>query len=194
MSQKTDKRTIRTINAIRDAFMALIIEVGFEHVTVQAVADRAGINRATFYRHYKDKFDLADRFNELLFTDMFKLVQQSGSIEDIDNWKVLFTHVGEHAEFYRAMLGEGSIPGFREFIRQTVERQMAAIAGMFDLDPPLDDLAQTAVIRYLASAQVGFVEWWLENDMPYSAEEAAVYLRTLHQQGGNWALGMPANV
>ena len=40
----------------------LTIEKGYAAVTVQDIADRAMVNRATFYRHYLDKYDLLDQY------------------------------------------------------------------------------------------------------------------------------------
>ena len=65
-----DGRARRSLHLIRDAFIALLIEQGFETITVGQIATRAQINRATFYRHYRDKYDLAERITELLFTDV----------------------------------------------------------------------------------------------------------------------------
>jgi len=42
-------------------------ERGFAAVTVQDIAERAGINRATFYAHYDDKFALFDQMVRGLF-------------------------------------------------------------------------------------------------------------------------------
>jgi hypothetical protein len=51
-------------------------------------------------------------------------------------------------------------------------------------------MPQALAIHYLAAAQVGFIQWWLENEMPFPPETAAVYLVNLHQRGGSWALGL----
>ena len=55
---KTDRRILRTRDALGDAMMALLHEKSFDRITVQDVLDRAGVGRATFYAHYRDKHDL----------------------------------------------------------------------------------------------------------------------------------------
>ena len=55
---KTDPRVTRTRKLIEDAFLAVMEESGFEELSVQDVADRAGINRVTFYSHFLDRYDL----------------------------------------------------------------------------------------------------------------------------------------
>ena len=57
-TKKIDPRVKRTRNWIRQAFMELLSEKGFHATTVQDITKRAGINRATFYAHFTDKYDL----------------------------------------------------------------------------------------------------------------------------------------
>ena len=40
---------------------SLLAEKGFESISVQDVTDKAEVNRATFYKHYVDKYDLLDK-------------------------------------------------------------------------------------------------------------------------------------
>ncbi|HZY42942.1 MAG TPA: helix-turn-helix domain-containing protein, partial [Anaerolineae bacterium] len=56
--KKLDPRVIRTRQMLRDALVSLIAEKGFDAITVQDIADRATLNRATFYLHYQDKHEL----------------------------------------------------------------------------------------------------------------------------------------
>lgn len=55
---RVDPRVTRTLKLIRDALTSLLAEKSFGAINVQDVAERATINRATFYAHYTDKFDL----------------------------------------------------------------------------------------------------------------------------------------
>ena len=57
---KIDRRRRYTLSAIREAFFALLAEVGFAKMTVADICRRADINRGTFYLHYEDKFVLLD--------------------------------------------------------------------------------------------------------------------------------------
>jgi AcrR family transcriptional regulator len=60
-NEKLDPRVKRTRQMIYQAFMELIKEKGFQAISVQDVTERAEINRATFYAHFTDKFNLLDR-------------------------------------------------------------------------------------------------------------------------------------
>ena len=58
--EKLDPRVKRTRNLILQAFGSLLVEKGFESISVQDVTDKAEINRATFYKHFVDKYALLD--------------------------------------------------------------------------------------------------------------------------------------
>lgn len=187
---RADARVRRTHELIRDAFMSLLIERGFDEITVQAIAERAGINRATFYRHYADKFDLADRLTDILFADINRQFREGADTSSMEIWQLMFKHVAEHATFYRAMLGKGGIPGFTERVRNSVEEQMLAQLPAMGFTETQLGMPLELVVRYTATAQVGFMQWWLENDTPFPPETAALYLFNLHVRGGVWGLGL----
>jgi AcrR family transcriptional regulator len=58
--EKLDPRVKRTRNLILRAFESLLAEKGFETISVQDVTDKAEVNRATFYAHFHDKYELLD--------------------------------------------------------------------------------------------------------------------------------------
>jgi AcrR family transcriptional regulator len=52
--RKPDRRIARSRGLILDAFGALMLERGYERMTVQHVLDRASVGRATFYAHFSN--------------------------------------------------------------------------------------------------------------------------------------------
>ncbi len=61
---KTDARSRYTRKVIRDSFYALLKEKPVEKITVRELCEKAEINRATFYKHYQDCYDLLDKIEE----------------------------------------------------------------------------------------------------------------------------------
>ncbi len=59
-SERVDPRILRTRQALEQAFTDLLGEKGFQDITVQDITQRAGLNRATFYAHFADKYALLD--------------------------------------------------------------------------------------------------------------------------------------
>src|ERR1700757_5499961 len=50
-----DRRVRRTRKLLHDAFLALVLEKGYEKTTIQDILDRADVGRSTFYVHFRDK-------------------------------------------------------------------------------------------------------------------------------------------
>jgi AcrR family transcriptional regulator len=57
---EVDPRVKRTRKLIVDAFFSLMAEKSFHAISVQDIAERATVNRATFYLHFEDKYGLMD--------------------------------------------------------------------------------------------------------------------------------------
>src|SRR5947209_19986541 len=59
---EADPRVKRTRKLLQDALMELLAEKSFDAITVQDIAERSTINRATFYTHFADKYQLFGSF------------------------------------------------------------------------------------------------------------------------------------
>ncbi|EKQ58003.1 TetR family transcriptional regulator, partial [Clostridium sp. Maddingley MBC34-26] len=68
---QNDLRVIKTKKYIEVSFIDLLSQKDFNKITVQDILDRALINRSTFYKHYTDKYQLA----ETLCNEVFDLLK-----------------------------------------------------------------------------------------------------------------------
>lgn len=60
MEKTNDPRFLRTRKLIMEAFMELVIERDFKNITIKDITERATVNRATFYYHFLDKYELLE--------------------------------------------------------------------------------------------------------------------------------------
>ena len=70
-TESVDPRILRSRRMLMDALLNLLNKKEFDAISIQEIADEAGLNRATFYLHYPDKNALlqamtAARFGELV--------------------------------------------------------------------------------------------------------------------------------
>jgi AcrR family transcriptional regulator len=158
MSQTAgDLRVRRTQKLIREAFVALIEEHGFDAITVGEIASRAMVSRTAFYRYYQDKFDLVEKiFEDMAATVMHDLdplrrmvIDRLGAQSPADPWKELFgqapeaqsppepwvkmfEHFAQYERLYRALLGKrGSswfVTNMRAYIAETLSERNQALA------------------------------------------------------------------
>ena len=57
MNKKEDARVIRTKAKLFTSFKQLLAEKTFEDITINEICIRSNIRRATFYKHFSDKYD-----------------------------------------------------------------------------------------------------------------------------------------
>lgn len=82
---KNDARIRYTKMRIHDEFLSLVVKKPVSRITVKEICDRAEINRATFYNHYKDIYDLYEQVQMETIVEFGAIVKsnafQSHSIE-----------------------------------------------------------------------------------------------------------------
>lgn len=61
MEKQIDPRIIRTRKLIMDAFIELSMKKDFKDITIKDITTTATVNRATFYSHFIDKYDLLEK-------------------------------------------------------------------------------------------------------------------------------------
>ncbi|MHB2077930.1 TetR/AcrR family transcriptional regulator [Aerococcus mictus] len=77
------QRQTNSQKKIKEAFIQLSQEKGFDSLTVTDIARQANINRGTFYRHYIDKYDLLEQLKE----NIIKNLQEIFSYDRYPNHK-----------------------------------------------------------------------------------------------------------
>lgn len=187
-----DIRIQRTRQLLQQALFDLTLEKGFASVTVRDIAERAKVNRSTFYRHYLDKYDLLAQYFDTLqhhITEAAATAEQSPSVEAVPAGLLLLVkHVQSHADFYRVMLGPHGDPAFIHRFRQLAEQRYQTL---FARTPP-DDSALPPIpmkLSYISYAAVGAILWWLEHGQATKPEDFTRWLGQLNMT----AAGLPPN-
>ena len=198
MQKAEDLRIRRTRKLLQKALLEVASEKGFAHVTVRDITERAMVNRATFYRHYEDKYDLLEQYVKELskFIDSEEeetsLSKASPSSSDTPppGLARLLRHMQANSDFYRVMLGKQGDPtlcgqAFRDYIEEGYRGTLSKSASQPNLNCPPIDLT----VSYMIAAGIGATVWWLENDQPCSPEEMANWLYQLSMASIRVSLG-----
>lgn len=93
--QKLDPRVIRTRSLILRSFEDLLAEKSFDSISVQDVTDKAQINRATFYKHFEDKYKLLDYSISQMFRHEIEKRTLNACHYTLDNLRNLIVAVCE---------------------------------------------------------------------------------------------------
>ena len=74
-NKSPDLRVVKTHKVIREAFIMLLSEQEYNDITIQAILNRAKVNRATFYKYYSGKGDLAGKMIDDFKQEVSQLFQ-----------------------------------------------------------------------------------------------------------------------
>jgi len=169
MSTVSDARIVRTRAALREAMTELAAELPLDAITVRAIAARAGVGYATFFRHYTDKdallADVADRLTAEFLAQVRPLMMQADRLAAA---RSLCAFVNDHLAIHQALIAGGA----GETVRAGMLRQaMETVRQARTRSPqgPLDDL----VVFHIVSACLNQLAWWLRNHDAVDAETMA---------------------
>jgi AcrR family transcriptional regulator len=152
-----DRRVLRTRRMLREALIALIIERGWDEVSVQDVCDRADVGRSTFYTHFADKEELLlGGFDDL--RKMLKAQKATAAGEKLAFVRGLIEHAHEHSHLFRAIIGKRAGHAIEKRFRQTVISLVRDDLGEHGLaGRPLE-----VTTFYVAGALVELLTWWVD--------------------------------
>ena len=176
--EKIDRRVKRTRKALTQAFVDLILEQGYESVTIKAITERADVAYMTFFRHYREKDDLLKALFEELMHNLQERNQELMNQEsDLPTASVIFQHVEHNEALYRVLLNTHHL---REQIHVELVRIAKETCQPFNIDNSL--IPFEILCDHLASSQLNLLRWWLKNDKKYSIERMSqIYDKLIDQ-------------
>jgi len=93
--KKVDPRIKRTRQLLQQALMDLMREKSFQAITVHDIAERATVNRVTFYAHFEDKYALLEYTMREMFKQRLRSQLPDGSLFSPENLARLILMVCE---------------------------------------------------------------------------------------------------
>ncbi|GEO69765.1 TetR/AcrR family transcriptional regulator [Levilactobacillus acidifarinae] len=129
--QETDQR-------ILTAFSELVLKYGYHGTTTRKIADRAGVNESTVFRHFKDKHHLLDQLIELYIEDIDKInktFQVDGDIEtDLQRVAELYADfIQRHQAVSLLGVKEGNqFPEIRQAVKKLPLQFAASLTNTFN--------------------------------------------------------------
>lgn len=192
--RKPDRRVQRTRRQLQESLMSLILEKGYDAVTIEDITEQADLGRTTFYLHYKDKEELLMQSLEAVFDDLVAQIQRRSIDEWVAHgqgpWTLAFEHAAENARFYQIILsgqgGDGIKRRIQTYIaataKTTITRRAEELGASLSL--PIDVLS-----NYIASSLLGLIAWWLESEQTYTVAQMDDFFRQLTMHGTAQAIG-----
>jgi AcrR family transcriptional regulator len=163
-----DQRVRRTRDALGDALVALMQEKPFNSITVQQVLDRAGVGRATFYSHFRDKDDLFLSDVEDFFTHVAQIPARNGSSRRVAPVAELFAHVAEVPDFFASMVQSGRLEAVMEIGQECFARGIDSRLATLAAEIPAP--RRRAMSQAFSGGMLALMRWWLSRPKREPAE------------------------
>lgn len=120
---KTDPRIIRTRRLIMDSFIELSSKKEFKDITIKDITTEAMINRATFYYHFEDIYDLLEKaLSEVL---MINLRGEHFEESDINEESIIF--IFNAITNFQQSLSNRCHRGYEDTIARIIREQLEVI-------------------------------------------------------------------
>ena len=196
-TSKIDRRVNRTRRLLRESLMSLVVERGYDTVTIEDITNRAELGRTTFYLHYKDKEELllesidmiADEVTEKIAREVSSREETGIDFNHPNRFRpilVVFQHAAENRMLYQIILhGEGS-PAAATRIRKIIydaARMFFSVQVNQNLKVRLTEEQLALIAGYYSSSLLGYITWWLETESKYTPEQMGEYFRIFFFKG-----------
>ena len=181
MNSKNDRRSLRTRQALGDALVELMMEKGYDAISVKDIIDQANVGRSTFYAHFAGKDELfvsqLDRVVDIL--SQYMPLENSGGMHLFPSLG-LFRHIGEQRKLYKILAwGSGVdllISHLHVYLSEKIEQNLLAAGQTYDVPVPI-------IATSLAGSFLALIKSWLDNKMTYSPEQMDEFFQKLALPG-----------
>lgn len=168
----SDPRVKRTRKLLLDAFGSLLAEKGFRAITVQDIADRATLNRATFYAHFVDKYALLDQMVHDSIHEALCGRLPEKSTPDVEDLRQIIVAVFEWLEGFRNHCRLD--PDVGPVIEAKVQQELSTILSSWLASlPALDVAGREAAASMMSWSIFGAGLDWSHGKRTLSAEQTA---------------------
>ncbi len=163
------------------------------------IAERAPVNRATFYSHYHDKYDLLEKtITEMLETLTEAIKPKKRNKEDFQltfdsphpSFLALFEHIAKNEKFYRVMLGDQATGNYAYKMMKTIQTHLTLSLSIAQPNDEKLIVPRDILISYITGAHLGIIMSWLKKGMIYTPHFMALQLTRLIILGVHTAAGL----
>lgn len=172
---KTDARVRYTQMRIRDAFLECLSRKPVSKITVKEICDIAEINRATFYKHYADPFDLLDKLEDEALAWLQKAID-----EDKFQRGILLTilqNVSDMGNPYSVLASANGDPGFAGRISALFYQEF--LPQIAQILPGHTGEEQTAAYLFVVGGCSHLLTKWIEGGKKTPPAEVARMLESM---------------
>lgn len=167
--KKEDRRVKYTKMVLKESFIKLLEKKHISQITIKEICEDADINRATFYAHYNDQYDLMRKIQDELFENvgmyLSAYTHNELPVVPVDMVERIFEYIKENARLCKLLLSERGDLNFQKRVLTLI------------YEKNISDLTKSGAISkedaeyiyaFTLTGCVGAIQKWLNDDMKKS--------------------------
>lgn len=188
---QTDLRVVKTLKQIDQALLESLSEMPFEKITVDQLCQTAIINRSTFYKYHKSKYDLMEQYLKRTLNEFQKQMNVAfinASPENIHhliyqkNFEKALQFIYKHKKEYRILWTIPTEYGvFSEMVQVIHDNILDKLCAESEGGSP--DLYADLYARLFASDMMTLVRWWFRYEETVTIKEVQEIMMNNMKQG-----------
>ena len=180
---KDNQRIALTKRLLKEALIQLLGKKDIQKVSISELCEKAGINRATFYRHYETPRNLLEDIGKDLFYEMLDNLVPPKTLEDFERYiEEMCTYLYENADLIRILIRCSSDQEVFRYIREIYAlllKEYEKAGVVLDMDPDSIRFMTT----YFGGGGYFLLREWLTEDIQKTPKEIAALVYQLTCSG-----------
>ena len=189
--KKLDRRQIRTKRRIREALMALVMEKPVEKITIKELAERADIDRKTFYLHYGSIGEVLSEMQEELLSKLESVISGYDLFQPDFDALAMFREINgiilESTDFYRRMMVMDRYRFFYDKLKDSSKRFLNEKYGQLLENSAISRTKLDLYLEFAATGIMAVYVQWLRHP-EFDLDEVAQAASEIAYGGGRMVL------
>lgn len=182
METKLDLRIYKTYKSLHEAFTEILEHKAFEDLTVNELCDKAMIRRATFYKHFADKYEYFHFYLSEVREEFTARVSTKTDLSNpVDYSKQMLKETFKFVREHKKILDRMKYSNRMSFLYQSLQEQIALELHYLFITSrkrkPTPELDMT--ISFYAGGLINVVYWWLNNPTSLNEDDIAEHILKL---------------
>lgn len=180
-----DRRVRKTRKVLKESLATLLLEKNINSITVQELVKLAGINRGTFYLHYRDIKDMLSQIEAEMIEELEEISKRYppslGKNPHNPYIAALLQYIWENRTFCKMLLGPFGDMAFVEQLKKLVAQKRFSYLMDNCPDNKLQDYQYC--VAFTVAGCIGLIQTWIECNMEKSPQELAQVAEVMIQNG-----------
>lgn len=181
--KKEDLRIRRTHKLLCNAMLSLLETNSFDEISVVDICDKAMVHRATFYKHFKDKYEFMAYVTREKLREFYL---KSSKKANFSNKKKLYrsmvntviTFVEDNKQMFKIAANSVSSSQY-DSVNKIVNNEMMKFILESEKYGEKYSAPADVVATFLTGGFTNIIRWWVTEENDYSKEDIKMYIENL---------------